>query len=312
MTATNYLVHLCLGPNCTLAGSRTLLHVLEEEIAALGIGDHVVLLPSTCRNRCDWAPSMNVMPGDVRYNDLDADAIRRIAREHFAGGPSSRNIATTRRRPSPRRMAAAASPSTQTPSVRGTSSGEVVEVRGSRYRSSRSSRTDLPRTSNLLPLRLADDRVQLRGGFLAGLHVADDAALVHGHQRRIGGDPVGGCGLAAVLIGREGQAELLLEVLDIVRRLAVPTPMKTTCKSGFAAAISLICGASAWQCGHHEAKKTIRVGLPRIFAFVRVEPSLAMTLKSGAAAPATGEATGGGRTFVEAVLRAPVHARPRG
>src|SRR3954465_3641903 len=76
--------------------------------------------------------------------------------------------------------------------------------------------------------------------------------------------------------------------------------MKTTCKSGFAAAISLMRGASAWQCGHHEAKKTIRVGLPRIFALVRVEPSFAVTLKSGAVAPATGEATGGGRTIVEA------------
>ena len=85
-TETEYLVHLCQGPNCTLAGSRTLLAVLEEEIAALGIGDRVVLLPSTCRNRCDWAPSMNVLPGNVQYNDLDADAVRRIAREHLAGG----------------------------------------------------------------------------------------------------------------------------------------------------------------------------------------------------------------------------------
>lgn len=85
-TTTDYLVHLCFGSNCTLAGSRKLLRVLEEEIAALGIGDHVAVLPSTCRNRCDWAPSMNVMPGDVRYNDLDADAVRRIAHEHLAGG----------------------------------------------------------------------------------------------------------------------------------------------------------------------------------------------------------------------------------
>jgi (2Fe-2S) ferredoxin len=85
-TPTDYLVHLCFGTNCTLAGSRKLLHVLEGEIAALGIGDHVVVLPSTCRNRCDWAPSMNVMPGDVRYNNLDVDAMRRIAREHLAGG----------------------------------------------------------------------------------------------------------------------------------------------------------------------------------------------------------------------------------
>jgi (2Fe-2S) ferredoxin len=86
LSSTNYQIHLCFGPNCTLAGSRKLLRVLEEEIAALGIGDRVAVLPTTCRNRCDWAPSMNVMPGNVRYNDLDADAMRRIVREHLAGG----------------------------------------------------------------------------------------------------------------------------------------------------------------------------------------------------------------------------------
>ncbi len=85
-TDTTYLVHLCFGSNCTLAGSRKLLHVLEEEIAALGIADQVTVVPTTCRNRCDWAPSMNVLPGNVRYNDLDADAIRRIARDHLAAG----------------------------------------------------------------------------------------------------------------------------------------------------------------------------------------------------------------------------------
>jgi (2Fe-2S) ferredoxin len=83
---TDYFVHLCFGSNCTLAGSRRLLYVLEEEIAALDIRERVTVVPTTCRNRCDWAPSMNVMPGNVLYNDLDAEAIRRIAREHLAGG----------------------------------------------------------------------------------------------------------------------------------------------------------------------------------------------------------------------------------
>ncbi|MCA1726077.1 MAG: (2Fe-2S) ferredoxin domain-containing protein, partial [Thermomicrobia bacterium] len=61
---TEYLVHLCFGSNCTLAGSRKLLRVLEEEIAALGISDRVTIVPATCRNRCDWSPSMNVLPGN--------------------------------------------------------------------------------------------------------------------------------------------------------------------------------------------------------------------------------------------------------
>lgn len=85
-TPTDYLVHICFGPHCTPAGSRALLRVFETEIAVLGIAEHVTILPSTCRNRCDFGPSVNVFPGNVRYNRVDTAAARRIAREHLAGG----------------------------------------------------------------------------------------------------------------------------------------------------------------------------------------------------------------------------------
>lgn len=85
-TDTTYLVHVCFGPNCTPAGSRALLRVLEAEVTALGIAERVTILPSTCRNRCDFGPSINVSPGNVYYNHVDAEAARRIAREHLAGG----------------------------------------------------------------------------------------------------------------------------------------------------------------------------------------------------------------------------------
>ena len=86
MEQSDFLVHVCFGPHCTPNGSRLLMRVFEAEIAACGLADHVVVLPSSCRSRCDWGPSVNIMPGDVRYNHVDAEGVRRIVREHLAGG----------------------------------------------------------------------------------------------------------------------------------------------------------------------------------------------------------------------------------
>lgn len=84
--STAYLVHICFGIHCTPNGSRALLAVFEAEIAARGLADRVVVLPSSCRSRCDWGPSVNVMPGNVQYSHVDPTGARRIVREHLAGG----------------------------------------------------------------------------------------------------------------------------------------------------------------------------------------------------------------------------------
>lgn len=84
--APSYRVHLCFGPNCTPRGSRALLPVLEAAIAAEGIGDRVEIIASTCRDRCDYGPSMNVYPGPVFYNELTPEAIEEIVREHLRDG----------------------------------------------------------------------------------------------------------------------------------------------------------------------------------------------------------------------------------
>lgn len=81
-----YRVHLCFGPNCTERGSRALLPVLEEAVRARGLADSVEILATTCRNRCDYGPSMNVYPGPVFYNELDSEAIVAIVHEHLGRG----------------------------------------------------------------------------------------------------------------------------------------------------------------------------------------------------------------------------------
>ena len=84
--ASTYRVHLCFGPNCTPRGSRALLPVLEAAIAREGLADRVEVIAATCRDRCDYGPSMNVYPGPVFYNDLTPEAIDEIVAEHLAHG----------------------------------------------------------------------------------------------------------------------------------------------------------------------------------------------------------------------------------
>ena len=81
-----YRVHLCFGPNCTPRGSRDLLPVLEAAVAREGLSDRVEIIATTCRNRCDYGPSLNVYPGPTFYNELTAEAIDEIVREHLGAG----------------------------------------------------------------------------------------------------------------------------------------------------------------------------------------------------------------------------------
>lgn len=81
-----YRVHLCFGPNCTERGSRALWATLEQAVEEAGLAGRVELLATTCRNRCDYGPSLNVYPGPVFYNQLDAEAIREIVERHLKRG----------------------------------------------------------------------------------------------------------------------------------------------------------------------------------------------------------------------------------
>ncbi len=81
-----YRVHLCFGPNCSERGSKALLPVLEQAIVDAGLSGQVEILATTCRNRCDYGPSLNVYPGPVFYNEVDASAIRDIVERHLKHG----------------------------------------------------------------------------------------------------------------------------------------------------------------------------------------------------------------------------------
>jgi NADP-reducing hydrogenase subunit HndC len=82
----DYRVHLCFGPNCTERGSRALMPILERAVREAGLSERVEILATTCRNRCDYGPSLNVYPGPVFYNLLDQTAIREIVERHLGQG----------------------------------------------------------------------------------------------------------------------------------------------------------------------------------------------------------------------------------
>ena len=83
---SRYRVHLCFGPNCTERGSRALMPILESAVREAGLGGTVEILATTCRNRCEDGPSLNVYPGPTFYNWLDGRAIREIVNRHLAEG----------------------------------------------------------------------------------------------------------------------------------------------------------------------------------------------------------------------------------
>lgn len=81
-----YRVHVCFGPNCTERGSRALYPILESAVREAGLAGDVELLATTCRNRCDEGPSLNVYPGPIFYNRINRDAIQDIVAGHLVGG----------------------------------------------------------------------------------------------------------------------------------------------------------------------------------------------------------------------------------
>jgi NADP-reducing hydrogenase subunit HndC len=83
---SEYRVHLCFGPNCSERGSRSLLPILERAVREAGLADRVEVLATTCRNRCDYGPSLNVYPGPVFYNLVDQSAISEIVTRHLGNG----------------------------------------------------------------------------------------------------------------------------------------------------------------------------------------------------------------------------------
>jgi NADH-quinone oxidoreductase subunit F len=60
--------------------------VLESAIRRAGLSDRVEVIATSCRDRCEYGPSMNVYPGPVFYAGVTEEAIEEIVAQHLAGG----------------------------------------------------------------------------------------------------------------------------------------------------------------------------------------------------------------------------------
>ena len=75
MHEPRYRVHICHGPNCTpRGGAARLIDALEEAVQRLGIAGDVEIIATSCRNRCELGPSVNVYPGPVFYGLVTPEA----------------------------------------------------------------------------------------------------------------------------------------------------------------------------------------------------------------------------------------------
>lgn len=81
-----YRVHVCLGPNCTPKGSPALLRKIDELIWKAGLQNDVEVLGTSCRDRCEHGPSVNVYPGPILYAHVDETAAEQIVAEHLTEG----------------------------------------------------------------------------------------------------------------------------------------------------------------------------------------------------------------------------------
>ncbi len=60
--------------------------MLEQAVHDAGLDGTVEILATTCRDRCDYGPSLNVYPGPVFYNQVNERAIQDIVACHLTRG----------------------------------------------------------------------------------------------------------------------------------------------------------------------------------------------------------------------------------
>ncbi len=78
-----YRLHVCLGPNCSGVRAKALLTHLERRVVERGLTFTVEVLGTSCRNRCEFAPSLNLYPGPFFYNGFDTDDLDEIVDSHL-------------------------------------------------------------------------------------------------------------------------------------------------------------------------------------------------------------------------------------
>ncbi len=65
------VVKVCCTTGCRAGGSLKIIHAMEQELAAQGLSDQIVIKKTGCRGFCEKGPVMNIEPDDIFYNQVD-------------------------------------------------------------------------------------------------------------------------------------------------------------------------------------------------------------------------------------------------
>jgi (2Fe-2S) ferredoxin len=53
-------------------------------VRAAGLSGDIEIIATSCRDRCDWGPSVNIFPGPTMYAGVDCSAVQEIVERHLA------------------------------------------------------------------------------------------------------------------------------------------------------------------------------------------------------------------------------------
>jgi len=81
-----YRVYVCRGVNCNQRGSKEVLQKFAEEVKERGLDNDVEVLATSCRDRCQHGPSIDIYPGPVCYANVTLHSATDIVVDHLSRG----------------------------------------------------------------------------------------------------------------------------------------------------------------------------------------------------------------------------------
>lgn len=85
-SASKLYLLVCGGTGCTSNHSTEIIAELKKLIEAAGRKDNIEIIQTGCQGLCAKGPIVVVQPGNVYYQEVDSDKIKRIFEEHIVGG----------------------------------------------------------------------------------------------------------------------------------------------------------------------------------------------------------------------------------
>lgn len=91
--SARHVVAVCGGAHCLKGNAVALEEQFAREVAGAGLSDHVTITSSACHGLCECGPVAFVYPENILYQKLTPEVVRKIVKQHLAGGrPVAENV----------------------------------------------------------------------------------------------------------------------------------------------------------------------------------------------------------------------------